>query len=231
MRDGTGGVHRVRPVPVHQGLGGAHPAHGRRAVRPLRRRAARRARRRRPAPLPARGRHRDRAVRRADPEPHRPGRGVLRLGRRPPRAAPGDAARSATSATRGARVPAIRTAPTRHRWCTRSNGLPSIELPHAWPRAAPATLAKIARAGALLPRSARRPVVVPSRVIARGRRGTGRRRNDPRWSRTAPTYRTRPRPDRRTRRSRYLVYVGALQPWQGVDVLLRAFTRLADLTT
>jgi glycosyltransferase involved in cell wall biosynthesis len=28
---------------------------------------------------------------------------------------------------------------------------------------------------------------------------------------------------------RYLVYVGALQPWQGVDVLLRAFSRLGDL--
>jgi glycosyltransferase involved in cell wall biosynthesis len=29
--------------------------------------------------------------------------------------------------------------------------------------------------------------------------------------------------------ARYVVYVGALQPWQGVDVLLRAFARLADL--
>jgi len=29
---------------------------------------------------------------------------------------------------------------------------------------------------------------------------------------------------------RYLLYVGALQPWQGVDVLLRAFARLTDLT-
>ncbi|NJL34606.1 MAG: glycosyltransferase, partial [Chloroflexaceae bacterium] len=29
---------------------------------------------------------------------------------------------------------------------------------------------------------------------------------------------------------RYLIYFGALQPWQGVDVLLRAFALLADYT-
>ncbi|GIF15771.1 glycosyltransferase [Actinoplanes teichomyceticus] len=110
-----------------------------------------------------------------------------------------------------------------------ANGLPSIELPYAWPRAAPTTLAKIAdlertclaRADA---------VVVPSRVIERAVIGRGvpaeRVHLIPNGADPVPAGLPRPAgaPDR------YLVYVGALQPWQGVDVLLRAFARLADLT-
>jgi glycosyltransferase involved in cell wall biosynthesis len=110
-----------------------------------------------------------------------------------------------------------------------ANGLPSIELPYAWPLAAPATLAKVrelerhclARAAA---------VVVPSYVIKNAVTDRGvppdRVHLVPNGADPAPA--DVPRPPQAP--GRYLIYVGALQPWQGVDVLLRAFSRLADLT-
>ncbi|MEV0408649.1 glycosyltransferase [Actinoallomurus sp. NPDC050550] len=108
------------------------------------------------------------------------------------------------------------------------NGLPSVELTHTRPSVTPATLAKIAdlervcldRADA---------VVVPSRVIASAlsRRGVPETKLHL-VPNGADVRDTTARPDGAP--DRYLIYVGALQPWQGVDVLLRAFARLADLT-
>ncbi|GAA4638592.1 hypothetical protein GCM10023196_096960 [Actinoallomurus vinaceus] len=108
------------------------------------------------------------------------------------------------------------------------NGLPSVELAHTRPSVTPATLAKIAdlervcldRADA---------VVVPSRVIASAlsRRGVPESKLHL-VPNGADVRDTAARPDGAP--DRYLIYVGALQPWQGVDVLLRAFARLADLT-
>lgn len=114
-----------------------------------------------------------------------------------------------------------------HRLVYEANGLPSIELPHHWPRVAPSTVDKIrelerrclSRADA---------VVVPSEVIARLVAGLGADQVHvvPNGADVPETRPSRPAdaPDR------YLVYVGALQPWQGVDILLRAVARLADLT-
>lgn len=110
-----------------------------------------------------------------------------------------------------------------------ANGLPSIELPYAWPLAAPSTLAKIR---ALEEHCLRRAeaVVVPSSVIKEAVTGRGvepdRVHLVPNGA--DPVAAGGPRPPDAP--GRYLIYVGALQPWQGVDVLLRAFTRLADLT-
>ena len=110
-----------------------------------------------------------------------------------------------------------------------ANGLPSVELPYAWPLAAPATLAKIrdlerrclARADA---------VVVPSATIGAAVADHG---VEPTRIHLVSNGADLP-PDDLPRPAdapaRYLCYVGALQPWQGVDVLLRAFARLADLT-
>ncbi|MCO6008704.1 glycosyltransferase [Actinoallomurus purpureus] len=108
------------------------------------------------------------------------------------------------------------------------NGLPSIELAHTRPSVTPATLAKIADLE-LLCLAGADAVVVPSRVIA----GALSRRGVPEAkihlvANGADVPDAAPRPDGAP--DRYLVYVGALQPWQGVDVLLRAFARLADLT-
>jgi glycosyltransferase involved in cell wall biosynthesis len=110
-----------------------------------------------------------------------------------------------------------------------ANGLPSIELPYAWPMAAPSTLAKVREIEEHCLRRAS-AVVVPSYVIegAVTDRGVAPDRVHliPNGADPVPAGVPRPpgAPDR------YVVYVGALQPWQGVDVLLRAFARLADLT-
>ncbi|WP_240196955.1 glycosyltransferase [Nonomuraea lactucae] len=117
----------------------------------------------------------------------------------------------------------------RHRLVYEVNGLPSIELPHTWPHTAPATVAKLrdlerrCLAGA-------DAVVVPSRIIGEAVRGLGA---DPERISLVPNGADPPGPGRARPAGapeRYIVYVGALQRWQGVDVLLRAFARLADLT-
>ncbi|BCJ47188.1 hypothetical protein GCM10010168_72230 [Actinoplanes ianthinogenes] len=110
-----------------------------------------------------------------------------------------------------------------------ANGLPSIELPYAWPLAAPTTLGKIRELERHCLTEAA-AVVVPSYVIRRAVIDRGAAPDSvhlvPNGADPAPA--GVPRPEAAP--GRYLIYVGALQPWQGVDVLLRAFARLADLT-
>ncbi|NDU75914.1 glycosyltransferase [Actinomadura sp. DSM 109109] len=115
----------------------------------------------------------------------------------------------------------------RHAVVYEVNGLPSIEMSHTWPWAAPATLGKIRQLERFcLERSD--AVVVPSRVIGEAVRGLGvpegRIHLVPNGARVGDV------PERPAGApERYLIYVGALQPWQGLDVLMRAFARLADL--
>lgn len=107
------------------------------------------------------------------------------------------------------------------------NALPSIELPNAFPRVAPRTLAKI-RAVELHCLDACDAIVTPSQTTAAmlGRLGADRSKisvipngADP----VAQQSRPFDAPDR------YVIYFGAMQRWQGVDTLLHAFARLADL--
>ena len=108
------------------------------------------------------------------------------------------------------------------------NGLPSIELAHTRPGVSAAARGRLRdlETACLTVADA---VVVPSRVLAGavGARGVpaGRIHLVPNGA-DLPVL-PLPRPARAP--DRYLVYVGALQAWQGVDVLLRAFARLADL--
>ncbi len=124
-------------------------------------------------------------------------------------------------------LPAVAAKGRRHRVVYEANGLPSIELPHTWPQAAPATLDKIRELERFCLSEAD-AIVVPSRVIGRAVEAYGipaeRVHLVPNGAEPVVA---RP-PDGAP--GRYLVYVGALQPWQGLDVLLRAFARLADLT-
>ena len=118
-----------------------------------------------------------------------------------------------------------------HRYATvfEVNALPSIELPYAYPSIAPRTLGKIRAAERFCLESADR-IVTPSRTTRDLLVGEGipaakivvvPNGADP----VPPLPRPFEAPDE------YLIYFGALQPWQGIDTLLRAFARLADLET
>lgn len=129
-------------------------------------------------------------------------------------------------------VPILADPGRRFRTVYEINGLPSIELPAAWPQVAPRTLEKI--------RSLERrcwteadAVIAPSRTLAANLVDLGvpaeRIHVVPNGADTArpadPA--TVPRPPDAP--PRYVIYTGALQAWQGVDVLLRALARLRDL--
>lgn len=116
-----------------------------------------------------------------------------------------------------------------HRYATvyEVNALPSVELPDAFPSIAPRTLEKIRAAEDFCLKAADR-IVTPSRTTRDflARRGVPLAKVDivPNGADAVPP---RPRPFEAP--EAYLLYFGALQPWQGVDTLLRAFSRVADL--
>jgi glycosyltransferase involved in cell wall biosynthesis len=107
------------------------------------------------------------------------------------------------------------------------NGLPSIELPFLYPAIPPATLERVAE---LEQRCLDRAdaVVVPAHTIARALRARGvpeeRLHVIPNG---ADVPAASPAPSDAP--ERYLLYFGALQPWQGVDTAIRALARLRDL--
>jgi glycosyltransferase involved in cell wall biosynthesis len=107
------------------------------------------------------------------------------------------------------------------------NGLPSVELPYLHPGIPEETLERMA---AVEQRclDAADAIVVPSSVIAGALRRRGvcsdRVRVIPNGADLPPPT---PRPEGAP--ARYLLYFGALQPWQGLDTALRALARLADL--
>jgi glycosyltransferase involved in cell wall biosynthesis len=107
------------------------------------------------------------------------------------------------------------------------NGLPSVELPYLHPGIPRGTLQRIAEVEQRC-LDAAHAVVVPSPVIAAAleRRGVGT--DDlhviPNGADISP-----PTPRPADAPARYLLYFGALQPWQGLDTALRALARLPDL--
>jgi glycosyltransferase involved in cell wall biosynthesis len=108
------------------------------------------------------------------------------------------------------------------------NGLPSIELPYRYPAIAPATLAKIRSAEEFCWTRAD-AIITPSATIAENLARLGA---DPGRITVIPNGADIPRaipPPPADAPGRYILYFGAPQRWQGVDVLLRAFARLADL--
>lgn len=108
------------------------------------------------------------------------------------------------------------------------NGLPSIELPYAYPMLGPTTLDKIRRVELECLTHAD-AIVTPSAIIAERLAALGVAEESitiiPNGATVPDEVPDRPvgAPDR------YLVYVGALQPWQGLETLLAALVRLADL--
>jgi len=107
------------------------------------------------------------------------------------------------------------------------NGLPSVELPYLHPGIPRGTLERIAEVEQRC-LDAADAVVAPSPVIAAAleRRGVATDRIHV-ISNGADLAPPTPRPAGAP--ARYLLYFGALQPWQGLDTALRALARLTDL--
>jgi glycosyltransferase involved in cell wall biosynthesis len=107
------------------------------------------------------------------------------------------------------------------------NGLPSIELPYRAPYLSDEALEKIARMEAHCLQKANR-VITPSYTTQRclALRGCSERKIT-----VIPNGATIPEPLPRLQHmpARYMVYAGALQPWQGVDVLLKSMRYLQDV--
>jgi len=106
------------------------------------------------------------------------------------------------------------------------NGLPSIELPFAFPEIPPATLAKL-RAAERFCLERADCILTPSHTIADNLAAMGA---DPARLRVVPNGAEVPADPLPPRPAPwpYLLYFGAVQPWQGLPTLLRAFARLAD---
>lgn len=107
------------------------------------------------------------------------------------------------------------------------NGLPSIELPYAFPQISPRTLDKIQLAERFCLESADH-ILTPSSVlkenlVLQGVPATKIEVLTNGADLYAPCERPQEAPEA------YILYFGALQHWQGVDTLLRAFARLLDV--
>jgi glycosyltransferase involved in cell wall biosynthesis len=107
------------------------------------------------------------------------------------------------------------------------NGLPSVELPYLHPAVPPGTLRQIAAVEQRCLEGAD-AIVVPSPTIAAALR---RRGVDDERIRVIPNGAELPAPTARPPDgpARYVLYFGALQPWQGLDTALRALARMSDL--
>jgi glycosyltransferase involved in cell wall biosynthesis len=103
------------------------------------------------------------------------------------------------------------------------NALPSIELPFAYPAVAPRTIEKIERLEQdVIDRAD--AIVVPANtirdlLIKRGAKNVT----------VIPNGADIPAPAPRIDGRDYFLYFGALQEWQGIETLFRAFARLRDL--
>jgi glycosyltransferase involved in cell wall biosynthesis len=106
------------------------------------------------------------------------------------------------------------------------NGLPSIELPFSYPRIAPETLKKI-RAAEEFCWTEADAIITPSQTMKTNLVALGASASKITVITNGADIQAKPEPPTDAPK-RYLIYFGALQRWQGVDVLMKAFARLAD---
>lgn len=124
-------------------------------------------------------------------------------------------------------VPILRSLPPSCATVYEVNGLPSVELPAAFGELSPQTLEKLRRTEQFCLEAADH-IVTPSHTIAGNliERGVDGQNITVIPNGADPLERSALPPGAPRR---YLLYFGAVQPWQGVDTLLRAFARLLDL--
>ena len=108
------------------------------------------------------------------------------------------------------------------------NGLPSVELPYRFPRLASGTLARIARTEDFCLEKAD-CIVAPSSIIRARLIRQGVSAEKIHWVPNGAAIPV-PAPRAEAAPARYILYFGAVQPWQGIPILLRAFAQIADLT-
>ena len=125
-------------------------------------------------------------------------------------------------------IPIIRESQGRYKTIYEVNGLPSIELPMTYPHLSASTLRKISALEHECLAYADR-IVTPSSVI----RDHLMRRGVPASHITVvpngcELNEGHPRPEDAPQK--YLLYFGAIQAWQGIDILLHAMARLRDLS-
>jgi glycosyltransferase involved in cell wall biosynthesis len=108
------------------------------------------------------------------------------------------------------------------------NGLPSIEMPYRFPDMAPETLQKIIRLESYCLQLASK-IITPSHTTSRSlqQRGCSAEKITV-IPNGAEVPVSGPRPDYLP--EKYMVYLGAMQPWQGIDVLLKSFRYLEDMS-
>lgn len=107
------------------------------------------------------------------------------------------------------------------------NSLPSIELPYKYPHLKPATLQKIVTLENLcLQKSSH--IVTPSGIISQKLRQRHVPESKismvPNAAEVSPEYAAVPNLPKN-----YIVYFGAVQPWQGIDTLIKTFAGLKDI--
>jgi glycosyltransferase involved in cell wall biosynthesis len=126
---------------------------------------------------------------------------------------------------------AIVTHPHRCKTIFEVNGLPSIELPSAYPAAAPSTLEKIARVEQFVLERAD-AIVTPAATIRDHLigRGIAAAKIDviPNGADVAE-FDSQHDDEEAIAAKPYILYFGSLHPWQGIENLIRAFARLRDL--
>lgn len=126
---------------------------------------------------------------------------------------------------------AVVTRTNRARAIFEVNGLPSIELPSAYPTVAPSTLEKIARVEQFVLERAD-AIVTPAATIRDHLAGRG---IDAAKIDVIPNGADldfadgQHADDQPLALKPYILYFGSLHPWQGIETLIRAFARLRDL--
>lgn len=116
----------------------------------------------------------------------------------------------------------------RYRVVFEVNGLPSVELPYRYRDLGEPTIAKFRTLERRCLEQADH-VLVPSEVLAARVVDAGADPGVVRVIRNGARLVDPPPPRPAGAPDRYLVYVGALQAWQGIETMLRAFARLVDL--